>query len=132
MGRNLLDNPLLLIILLLIIVLVFGAKRLPDAARSVGRSMRIFKTEVKEMKDDNPDKDRDGGPAHPLEGRVVPGDDASRHSHDRQAQDRQSYDRQAQDRQSYDRQAQDRQSQDRQPHDDASHDPQARESRRDV
>lgn len=112
MGRNLLDNPLLLIILLLIIVLVFGAKRLPDAARSVGRSMRIFKTEVKEMKDDNPDKDRAGGPAHPLEGRVVPGDDASRQSHDRQSHDRQA--------------------QDRQPHDDASHDPQARESRRDV
>ena len=51
--RNLFDNPLLLIVLLLIIVLVFGAKRLPDAARSVGRSMRIFKSEVKELRDDD-------------------------------------------------------------------------------
>ena len=51
--RNLFDNPMLLIVLLLIIVLVFGAKRLPEAARSVGRSMRIFKSEVKEMRDDD-------------------------------------------------------------------------------
>ena len=36
-----------LLILLLVIVILFGAKRLPDAARSVGRSMRIFKAETK-------------------------------------------------------------------------------------
>ncbi|MEV5651703.1 Sec-independent protein translocase subunit TatA [Nocardia sp. NPDC052254] len=30
-------------------VVLFGAKRLPDAARSMGRSLRIFKTEVQEM-----------------------------------------------------------------------------------
>lgn len=70
--RNLFDNPLLLIVLLLIIVLVFGAKRLPDAARSVGRSMRIFKTEVKEMREDD-EKDASGSTAArpPIEGRVV-------------------------------------------------------------
>jgi len=65
--RNIFDNPLLLIVLLLIIVLVFGAKRLPDAARSLGRSMRIFKSEVNQMKDD----DRPSSTARPLEGRVV-------------------------------------------------------------
>ena len=36
-----------LLILLLVVVILFGAKRLPDAARSVGRSMRIFKAETK-------------------------------------------------------------------------------------
>ncbi len=36
-----------LLILLLLIVLLFGAKRLPDAARGVGRSLRIFKAETK-------------------------------------------------------------------------------------
>lgn len=36
-----------LLIILLIVVLLFGAKRLPDAARSVGRSLRIFKAETK-------------------------------------------------------------------------------------
>lgn len=41
-----------IIILLVLLVLLFGARRLPDAARSVGRSMRIFKSEVEEMKSD--------------------------------------------------------------------------------
>ncbi len=36
-----------LLILFLIVVMLFGAKRLPDLARSVGRSMRIFKAETK-------------------------------------------------------------------------------------
>ena len=49
---NLLHNPLHLAILVLVIVLVVGWKRLPDAARSIGRSMRIFKSEVEEMKKD--------------------------------------------------------------------------------
>jgi sec-independent protein translocase protein TatA len=40
------------IILLLVIVLLFGSKRLPDAARSLGKSMRIFKSEVKELQAD--------------------------------------------------------------------------------
>lgn len=42
-----------LILILAVIVLVFGAKRLPDSARSLGRSMRILKAEVKGMKDDD-------------------------------------------------------------------------------
>jgi len=33
-------------ILLLLVIVLFGAKRLPDAARSVGRSIRIFKSEL--------------------------------------------------------------------------------------
>lgn len=74
MLRNFADNPLLLLVLILIIILVFGAKRLPDAARSLGRSMRIFKSEVKEMRED----DDDTGRRAPLEGRVV--DDPARRS----------------------------------------------------
>jgi TatA/E family protein of Tat protein translocase len=42
-----------LIIILLVIAVLFGAKRLPDSARSLGRSLRIFKSEMKEMKDDD-------------------------------------------------------------------------------
>ena len=40
-------------ILILVLVLLFGSKRLPDAARSLGKSMRIFKSEVKELQADN-------------------------------------------------------------------------------
>ena len=38
------------VIVIAVFVLLFGAKKLPDAARSLGQSMRIFKSEVKEMK----------------------------------------------------------------------------------
>jgi twin arginine-targeting protein translocase, TatA/E family len=46
-------GPWEIAIIVLLIVLLFGAKKLPDAARSIGRSMRIFKSEVKEMKKDD-------------------------------------------------------------------------------
>ncbi|HNQ06383.1 MAG TPA: Sec-independent protein translocase subunit TatA [Tetrasphaera sp.] len=39
-----------LIIIALVVILLFGWKRLPDAARSLGRSARVFKAEVNEMK----------------------------------------------------------------------------------
>ncbi len=50
MFRNL-GAPEIIIIAVLLIV-VFGWKRLPDAARSLGRSARVFKSEVEEMKND--------------------------------------------------------------------------------
>ncbi len=37
-----------LVAILVIVLLLFGARRLPDLARSVGRSMRIFRSEVKD------------------------------------------------------------------------------------
>jgi len=52
MIRNLLDHPVNLLIVVLVIAVLVGWKRLPDVARSVGRSMRIFKSEVEEMKMD--------------------------------------------------------------------------------
>jgi sec-independent protein translocase protein TatA len=45
-------KPYHILILVLVIVILFGWKKLPDAARSLGRSMRIFKSEVEEMKKD--------------------------------------------------------------------------------
>ncbi|MGV1009120.1 MAG: Sec-independent protein translocase subunit TatA [Dermatophilaceae bacterium] len=49
---NLFREPWHLFVLLVLLVLLFGWKRLPDMARSVGRSMRIFKSEMSEMKND--------------------------------------------------------------------------------
>lgn len=46
-------GPTELIIIAVVLILLFGAKKLPDAARSLGRSMRIFKSEVKEMRNDD-------------------------------------------------------------------------------
>ena len=75
MLRNLFDQPFALLIIVLLIVVLFGATRLPNAARQVGRSMRIFKSEVKEMKNDGKEPASDAErPAEPLEGRVVSDD----------------------------------------------------------
>lgn len=41
------------IIILVLILLLFGAKRLPDMARGLGRSMRILKAETKGLHDDD-------------------------------------------------------------------------------
>jgi sec-independent protein translocase protein TatA len=51
MGRGLIE-PWHIVILIVVIAVLFGAKKMPDAARSLGRSMRIFKSEVEEMKKD--------------------------------------------------------------------------------
>jgi len=45
-----------LILIVLVIMVLFGAKRLPEASRSLGRSMRIFKAETKGLREDD-DKD---------------------------------------------------------------------------
>jgi len=46
-------------IVLVLLLLLFGAKRLPDAARGLGRSLRIFKAETKGLRDDDNDRDSD-------------------------------------------------------------------------
>ena len=42
-----------LLVILAIVLLMFGAPKLPGLARSLGQSMRIFRSEVKTMKDEN-------------------------------------------------------------------------------
>ena len=41
------------VIIAVVVIIFFGANKLPDAARSLGRSMRIFKSEVKELNKEN-------------------------------------------------------------------------------
>jgi TatA/E family protein of Tat protein translocase len=53
-------GPREIVILLIVVLVLFGAKRLPDSARSLGRSMRIFKSEMKEMKNDDAVIEEDG------------------------------------------------------------------------
>lgn len=40
-------------ILAVVVVLLFGAKRLPDSARALGKSMRIFRSEINELHADD-------------------------------------------------------------------------------
>jgi sec-independent protein translocase protein TatA len=48
-----LESPSHWFILAVVVVILFGYKKLPDAARSIGRSLRIFKTEMKGLTDDD-------------------------------------------------------------------------------
>lgn len=55
-----------LLIILAVILLLFGATKLPALSKSVGQSMRIFKSEVKTMKDDEAKDAKDGKDAEAL------------------------------------------------------------------
>ena len=65
-----------IIIILALVVVLFGSRKMPDAARSIGQSLRIFKSEMKAAASDGQDK----APQQPapvaaapqvVEGRVV-------------------------------------------------------------
>ncbi|MGW3246468.1 Sec-independent protein translocase subunit TatA [Streptomyces sp. NPDC001070] len=56
-----------LLLVLVVVILVFGAKRLPDMARSLGQSMRILKSETKAMREREDDTTAaDAFPERPL------------------------------------------------------------------
>jgi len=66
-------KPWHIIVFVVVLVLLFGAKRLPDAARSLGRSLRIIKAETKGLIDDNSDVAEKAEPQNsrqPLNGEV--------------------------------------------------------------
>ena len=46
-------KPWHIAVLAVVLILLFGAKRLPDAARSLGRSLRIIKAETRSLMDDD-------------------------------------------------------------------------------
>jgi sec-independent protein translocase protein TatA len=63
-------GPLEISLIILAILLLFGYKKLPDASRSLGRSLRIFKGEMKGMKDDDL-RTKDAAQATPVHGEIV-------------------------------------------------------------
>lgn len=52
-----LEAPSHWVILALVVLVLFGYKKLPEMSRSVGRSLRIFKTEMKGMGEDDSSRD---------------------------------------------------------------------------
>lgn len=60
-------KPSHIIFLLIVVILLFGYRKLPDIARSVGQSMKVFKKEVKELRDDD-SKDSQAQIQQPQEG----------------------------------------------------------------
>jgi sec-independent protein translocase protein TatA len=53
MIGDLFDSPWKILIVAVVLIVLFGSKKLPDAARSMGRSMRILKSEVQGLHDDD-------------------------------------------------------------------------------
>lgn len=51
-----------IILILVVVILLFGAKKLPDMARSLGKSARILKSEAKAMKEDGSSTATPAGP----------------------------------------------------------------------
>jgi sec-independent protein translocase protein TatA len=52
---DLFDSPWKILIIALVIIVLFGSKKLPHAARSLGQSMRILKKEVQGLHEDEPE-----------------------------------------------------------------------------
>jgi sec-independent protein translocase protein TatA len=63
-------GPMEIGLIILAVLLLFGYKKLPDASRSMGRSMRIFKSEMKGMKDDDV-RDKEPAATTPVRGELV-------------------------------------------------------------
>lgn len=72
---NIFRNPVILLVLVLLAFLLFGANKLPRMARNLGQSMRILKSEVKEMKTEGKngkhDKTQSEDDAEAVEGTVI-------------------------------------------------------------
>jgi sec-independent protein translocase protein TatA len=66
MIGDLFDSPWKVLIVAVVLIVLFGSKKLPDAARSLGRSMRILKTEVSTLHQD------EVAPGSPVQGPADP------------------------------------------------------------
>jgi sec-independent protein translocase protein TatA len=63
MIGDLFDSPWKILIVAVVLIVLFGSKKLPDAARSLGKSMRILKTEVSDLHHEDKDKAETEKPA---------------------------------------------------------------------
>jgi sec-independent protein translocase protein TatA len=63
-------SPWHLLILAAVVLVLFGAKRLPDSARSLGRAMRIFKSETRGLHGDEQADDQPA-PSQPAQGQAA-------------------------------------------------------------
>jgi sec-independent protein translocase protein TatA len=63
MIGDLFDSPWKILIIALVIIVLFGSKKLPSAARSLGQSMRILRKEVRGLHEDEPESRPSGAHA---------------------------------------------------------------------
>src|ERR1022692_1772282 len=58
MIGDLFDSPWKILIVAVVLIVLFGSKKLPHAARSLGQSMRILKTEVQGLHEEDAEKEK--------------------------------------------------------------------------
>ena len=58
MIGDLFDSPWKILIVAVVLIVLFGSTKLPVAARSLGRSMRILKSEVSGLHDDDAEAEK--------------------------------------------------------------------------
>ena len=82
---DLFDSPWKILIVAVVIIVLFGSKKLPHAARSLGQSMRILKREVQGLHEDEPASDASAqAPGSPATGFPAPAElTAARQPHQR-------------------------------------------------
>lgn len=75
---NFFRNPWAIVLLIVLVILLFGANKLPGLARNMGKSMRIFKSEVEEMRGDDKHSSDDEDEDRPARPREERGEDRDR------------------------------------------------------
>lgn len=85
---NFFRNPWAIVLLIVLVILLFGANKLPGLARNMGKSMRIFKSEVEELRGDEKGSDEDEDDDRPARSSRQRDDRAD----DRRARDDREYD----------------------------------------
>ena len=61
-------SPTHIVVLLVLVLLIFGSSKLPDIARSVGQSMKVFKKEIKDLREEDDDTQPKAQIQQPQEG----------------------------------------------------------------
>lgn len=72
MIGDLFDSPWKIAIIAVLIIVLFGARKLPYAARQLGQSMRILKSEVQGLHSDEPDPGKVQAPPAQLQAPAAP------------------------------------------------------------
>lgn len=59
-------RPVHYLVLIIVLLLLFGASKLPDLARSIGQSAKILKNELEEVREEDAPAQVPGVTAHPV------------------------------------------------------------------
>jgi sec-independent protein translocase protein TatA len=71
MIGDLFDSPWKILIVAVVLIVLFGSRKLPVAARSLGKSMRILKTEVSGLHEDEAEPEAEAPSSQPADQQAI-------------------------------------------------------------